>query len=55
VTLVSDELEFSWRYQLPALNTLAPVGVLGIAVIIRSIRTQRRSGGKTSGVAAPKS
>jgi hypothetical protein len=44
VTLVSDLFEFSWRYQLPALVTLAPAGTLGIAVIIRSIRTRRRSG-----------
>jgi hypothetical protein len=44
VTLVSDLFEFSWRYQLPALVTLAPAGALGIAVIIRSIRTRRRSG-----------
>ena len=35
VLLVSDFFEFSWRYQLPALVTLAPSGALGIAVIIR--------------------
>ena len=28
--LVSDMFEFSWRYQLPALVTLPPAGVLGI-------------------------
>jgi hypothetical protein len=44
VTLVSDLFEFSWRYQLPALVTLAPAGALGIGVIIGSIRTRRRSG-----------
>jgi hypothetical protein len=44
VTLVSDLFEFSWRYQLPALVTLAPGGALGIGVIISSIRTQRSSG-----------
>jgi hypothetical protein len=38
VLLVSDTFEFSWRYQLPALVTLAPAGALGIAVIIRSRR-----------------
>ena len=43
VLLVSDAFEFSWRYQLPALVTLAPAGVLGITVIIRSIRTRRIS------------
>jgi hypothetical protein len=35
VILVSDVLEFSWRYQLPALVTLVPAGVLGISVITR--------------------
>jgi len=35
VMLASDFFEFSWRYQLPALVTLAPSGALGIAVIIR--------------------
>jgi hypothetical protein len=41
VILVSDVFEFSWRYQLPALVTLVPAGVLGISVIIRSVRTRR--------------
>jgi hypothetical protein len=41
VTLVSDVPEFSWRYQLPALVTLVPGGVLGIAVIISSVRARR--------------
>jgi len=43
VTLVSDAFEFSWRYQLPALVTLAPAGALGIGVIVRSIRTHGSS------------
>jgi hypothetical protein len=34
LTLVSDVPEFSWRYQLPALVTLVPAGILGIAVIM---------------------
>jgi len=47
VTLVSDLFEFSWRYQLPALVTIAPAGALGIAVIISSSRAKRsRSGGR---------
>ncbi len=41
VLLASDLFEFSWRYQLPALVTLAPAGALGISVIFRSFRTQR--------------
>jgi hypothetical protein len=44
IMLVSDLFEFSWRYQLPALVTLAPGGALGIAVIISSIRARRSSG-----------
>jgi hypothetical protein len=40
VTLASDVFEFSWRYQLPALITLAPAGALGIATIIRTVRAR---------------
>jgi hypothetical protein len=32
--LIPDFLEFSWRYQLPALVTLVPGGALGLAVIL---------------------
>ena len=53
VTLISDLFEFSWRYQLPVLVTLAPAGALGISVIIGSIRSQRSSCRKTSGAALP--
>src|SRR5262249_12707977 len=42
VLLVSDAFEYSWRYQLPALVTLAPAGALGIAVITRSVRSRHR-------------
>jgi hypothetical protein len=41
VILVSDVFEFSWRYQLPALVTLVPAGVLGISVLVRSVRARR--------------
>jgi hypothetical protein len=41
VLLASDLFEFSWRYQLLALVTLAPAGALGIAVIVASVRTRR--------------
>jgi hypothetical protein len=40
VLLVSDTFEFSWRYQLPALVTLVPAGVFGIAVFIARMRTR---------------
>jgi hypothetical protein len=39
---VSDLFEFSWRYQLPALVTLAPAGALGISVLIGAVRDRRR-------------
>jgi hypothetical protein len=41
VLLVSDAFVFSWRYQLPALVTLVPAGVLGMAVIGRLISARR--------------
>jgi hypothetical protein len=41
ILLVSDVFVFSWRYQLQALVTLVPAGVLGIAVITRLVRGWR--------------
>ena len=41
ILLVSDLFVFSWRYQLQALVTLVPAGVLGIAVIARLVRSWR--------------
>jgi hypothetical protein len=46
VLLVPDVLEFSWRYQLPALVTLPPAGVLGISALLRSRRGQREDQGE---------
>lgn len=40
VLLVSDLFEFSWRYQLPALVTLAPAGAVGIGVVVSSVRSR---------------
>jgi hypothetical protein len=48
VTLVSDLFEFSWRYQLPALVTLAPAGALGISILIGAVTSGRRGGGTTA-------
>ena len=45
---VSDFFEFSWRYQLPALVTLAPSGALGVAVILRWLG--RRPAADSAGV-----
>jgi hypothetical protein len=41
VLLASDLFEFSWRYQLPALVTLAPAGALGITVLIGYVAGRR--------------
>lgn len=41
VLLVADLFVFSWRYQLGALVTLVPAGVLGIAVITRLVLARR--------------
>ena len=41
VLLVSDVFVFSWRYQLQALVTLVPAGVLGLAVLGRLVRRSR--------------
>jgi len=41
VLLMSDAFQFSWRYQLPALVTLPPAGVLGIAAIAAALRDRR--------------
>lgn len=33
VLVISDAFQFSWRYQLPALGTLPPAGILGIVAV----------------------
>ncbi|HEY6276807.1 MAG TPA: hypothetical protein VIX86_10795 [Streptosporangiaceae bacterium] len=42
--LASDLFEFSWRYQLLALITLTPAGVLGIGVILSRLRQPPATG-----------
>jgi hypothetical protein len=58
VLLAQDLVEFSWRYQLPAVITLPPAGILGLSALL----ALRRGGGEpspataalaTSGLAAP--
>jgi hypothetical protein len=44
--LVPDVLEFSWRYQLPALVTLPPAGVLGFSAILSARHGRRESKGE---------
>jgi hypothetical protein len=43
VLLVPDVLEFSWRYQLTALVTLPPAGVLGFGALLSARRAHRES------------
>jgi hypothetical protein len=53
VLLAPDVLEFSWRYQLPALITLPPAGVLGISAILASRRARREAGDADVAGSAP--
>lgn len=41
VLIASDAFQFSWRYQLPALITVPPAGVLGITVLLSYLRKRR--------------
>jgi hypothetical protein len=45
ILLVPDVLEFSWRYQLPALITLPPAGALAISAILARRQDRRRAAG----------
>ncbi|HXJ24663.1 MAG TPA: hypothetical protein VNH17_03140 [Streptosporangiaceae bacterium] len=50
--LIPDFLQFSWRYQLPALITLVPGGALGITVIL-SWRSRREAPARQEAPADP--
>jgi hypothetical protein len=41
VLLPPDVYEFSWRYQLPAVITLPPAGVLGVTALVSYVRGRR--------------
>jgi hypothetical protein len=43
VLLVPDILEYSWRYELPALVTLPPAGAAGFGAMLSGRRAQRES------------
>ncbi|HUJ07211.1 MAG TPA: hypothetical protein VLX31_13975 [Streptosporangiaceae bacterium] len=43
VLAISDAFQFSWRYQLPALVTLPPAGVLGITALLTYLRRRGRA------------
>ena len=42
VLLSPDVFEFSWRYELPAVITLVPAGVLGIWAIVSMRKAQKK-------------
>jgi hypothetical protein len=50
VLLISDMFEFSWRYQLPALVTLPPAGVLGVWATRRMLAGRSVPRGTTEAV-----
>ena len=51
VLFAPDVYEFSWRYQLPAVVTLVPAGVLGAATLL-SLRGWGRTGPTSTGPAS---
>ena len=53
VLLVSDMFEFSWRYQLPALVTLPPAGVLGIWAARRLLARRQATAAEAAPVTLP--
>ena len=58
ILLVSDVFVFSWRYQLQALVTLVPAGVLGLTLLGRLVRSWRAAAlaghaGRAGRAAAP--
>jgi hypothetical protein len=51
--LVADLYVFSWRYQLPALITLPPAGVLGVSALLEAMASRPRRGARRDSAAAP--
>lgn len=49
VLALSDAFQFSWRYQLPALITVPPAGVAGLALAGTYLRARGRDDGGTAG------
>ncbi len=55
VLVMSDAFQFSWRYQLPALVTLPPAGVLGLTAVASCLHRRRVPPATSSGIAGLKS
>jgi hypothetical protein len=53
VLLGSDVFQFSWRYQLPALITVAPAGALGLTVIAGFVTAHRGGAVREASQAGP--
>jgi hypothetical protein len=50
---MSDAFQFSWRYQLPALVTLPPAGVLGLTIAGSYLFSRPRATGGAQHADAP--
>ena len=53
VLAMSDAFQFSWRYQLPALVTLPPAGVLGLTIAGSYLFSRPRAAGDAERADAP--
>jgi hypothetical protein len=53
VLLVPDIYEFSWRYELPAVVTLVPAGLLGIAAVVTMRKARKKTGDASAGAEKP--
>ncbi len=47
--LAQDLVEFSWRYQLPAVITLPPAGILGVSALLALRRNGAEPAGRRNG------
>jgi hypothetical protein len=53
VLFVPDIYEFSWRYELPAVVTLVPAGLLGIAALVTMRKARKETEGGPAGAESP--
>jgi hypothetical protein len=53
VLFVPDVFEYSWRYELPAVVTLPPAGVLGICALLSYRKARREAVGQPPAAAEP--
>jgi hypothetical protein len=51
--LAQDVVEFSWRYQLPAVITLPPAGILGVSALLALRRNGAQPAARRGGAEPP--